>query len=112
MENINLVDLTLLQVAILLIVLAAVDTAGSIAIALAAGNFVASYAKGFILSHVARIWTPIFGVAVIGHGIPVAGIPPLPPVSAFASVMLLAYLVDTVTSLRGSFADRSAVPTG
>lgn len=97
----------------LLVILGAIDTIGSIAIAIPSGTFSGEYVTSFLASHVGKVWFPIFGLGLLGVGIPGFGIPAIEAASIAAGASLLAYLVATIASLKNSFDDRSvvAVPT-
>ena len=108
--NINFTDLPLTSIAATLVLLGAIDTIGSVIIAVSAKTFDGEYLMGFLVSHVQRVWFPIFGLGLIGVGIPALSIPAIPAASLAATGALAAYAVATLASLRGSFIDQSAVP--
>lgn len=101
----DLTALTLLQVFGLLAVIVAFDVLGSIAAAIVQGKFSLGAVAIWVQSHVLRRAFPIFALAVIGHGIPSLDIPAIGPASALAVAGLAAYILETVASLRDSFAD-------
>lgn len=106
----DLTALPLQAIVGLLVILGAMDTGGSMLVALAAKTFNAEYATGFLATHVSRIWFPIVGLALLGEGIGVLGIPAIPIADAAAVASLVAYGVATVGSLKGSLDDRAVPP--
>ena len=110
MEFPDLTALSLQSTVALLLLIGVVDTAGSMLIALASGTFSAVYATGYLVSHVAKMWFPIFALALVGNGIAPFAIPAIPAASWAASLSLAAYGVATLGSLKASLADRSIVP--
>jgi hypothetical protein len=108
----DFINLPLGSIVGLLALLGAIDTGGSILVALAAKTFSAEYVTAFLASHVSKVWFPIFGLGLLGHGVEALTIPALPPFGFAASVALVAYAVATLGSLKGSIGDRSIVPGG
>jgi len=106
----DLNSLTLVQVFGLLALVAAFDVLGSMALAVVQGKFSLGAVAIWLQSHVLRRSFPIFALAVIGHGISAGGteiVPAIPPAFALALAGLAAYVLETVASLRDSFADAS-----
>lgn len=110
MEAPDLTNLGLQAIVGLLIVLGGLDTIGSMLIALALGTFSGTYATSFLVSHVSKIWFPIFGLGLLGQGIEILGVPAIGLAGLAATGALAAYLVATVVSLKGSFEDRAVAP--
>lgn len=106
----DLTGLSLQAIVGLLVVLGAMDTGGSMLVALAAKTFNAEYATGFLVSHVSKIWFPIIGLALLGEGIAPLAIPAVPIADAAAVASLAAYGIATVGSLKGSLDDRAVPP--
>src|SRR5574337_450492 len=104
-SDVDLTNLALVQVAGLLVLLGGTDTIASVVIAIAARTFSPAYVTSFLLTHVAKVWLPIFALSVIGHGIEPFGIPAIQPASLAATGALAAYAVATIASLKGSFDD-------
>lgn len=90
---------------------AALDTIVAYVVALANGNFTPAYALDFLRTHILKIGTPILGMAVIGHGVKVLGIPAIPPAGAAAAASLAVYALTTIVSIKDSFADKAVPPT-
>jgi len=109
-DQLNFSDLNLTAIGASLVLLGAIDTIGSVIIAVGAKTFNGEYLMGFLISHVQRVWFPIFALGLIGVGIPALSIPAIPAASLAATGALAAYAVATIASLRGSFGDQSAVP--
>ena len=110
MELPDLNNLTLVQVFSTLALVAAFDVLGSIALAVMQGKFSLGAVAVWLQSHVLRRTFPIFALAVVGHGITVGAdvfVPAIPPAFALALAGLAAYILETVASLRDSFADAS-----
>lgn len=110
MDNIDLNNITLLQLFGLLAITAAVDVGTAIALALIRGQFSGGVIAVWLQSHVLLRVFPIFALAVIGHGIPAFDIPAIGPAFALALAGLTAYIVETIASLQDSFKD-STPPT-
>lgn len=106
----DLSNLSIESIVGLLVLLGAVDVAGSIAIALASGNFSGTYVTEFLVTHVAKVWFPIFGLALVGHGIAALNIPLIPLANGAALAALAAYAVATIASLKASFDDKAPPP--
>lgn len=104
-------DLPLESIVATLFFLAAIDTVGSIVIAIGAGTFNGEYVTGFLVTHVRNVWLPIVSLGLLGTGVPAVNIPPIPAASLAATAGLTAYAVATLASLKGSVEDKSAVPT-
>ena len=109
--DIDLTALTLYQVFGLLALLALLDVAGSIALAVVKGTFSLGAVAIWLQSHVLRRAFPIFGLAVIGHGVPTFDIPAIAPAFALALAGLAAYALETIASLRDSFGGDTAPPS-
>jgi hypothetical protein len=103
----DLNNLTLVQVFGLLALIAAFDVLGSIALAIVQGKFSLGAVAIWLQSHTLRRAFPIFALAVIGKGVPPLSIPEIAPAFAVAIAGLAAYILETVASLRDSFADAS-----
>ena len=106
----DFVNLSLEGIIGLLLIFGAVDTIGSILIALSAGTFSGEYVTGFLTSHVAKVWFPIFGLALVGHGVPAFDVPAIPEANLGVAAALAAYGVATLASLKGSLGDKSSAP--
>jgi hypothetical protein len=104
-------NLSLSGVVGLLVIIGTIDVVGSMAIAIAAKNFSLEYATNYLVSHVAKVWFPILGLALVGHGIVALDIPAIPLATAGAAASLLAYGAATIGSLKGSFDDKSSAPS-
>jgi hypothetical protein len=109
--EIDLTGLTLWQVFGFLTLVALIDIAGSIALALVKGTFNLGSIAVWIQSHVLRRVFPIFGLAVIGHGIPQLNIPAIDIAFGMALAALAAYALETIASLRDSFGGNTEPPT-
>lgn len=107
MELPDLANLTLVQVFALLAVIAAFDVLTAIAAAVSQGVFSLGAVAVWLQSHVLRRAFPIFALAVIGHGIPVLDVPATGPAYLVALAGLGAYVLETIASIRASFADAS-----
>lgn len=108
--NIDLTALTLSQVFATLAIIAAFDVLTAIAAAFAQGTFSLGAVAVWIQSHVLKRVFPIFALAVLGHGLAVNGttyIPAIEPAWWVAIAGLTAYVLETIASIRGSFADAS-----
>lgn len=106
-------DLTTLSLASflgLLLLVAAIDVATAIVLAVAHGTFSADVVMGYIRTHVLMRIFPIFGLALLGHGITKLGIPAIAPAWAAAIASFLGYIVETVGSLRDSFSTNATPP--
>lgn len=103
----DLSALTLQQVFGLLAVIAAFDVLTAIAASVAQGKFSLGAVAVWLQSHVLKRAFPIFALAVIGHGIPPLGVPPIEPAFILAIAGLSAYVLETVASIRASLDDAS-----
>jgi hypothetical protein len=111
--NIDINDITLAQGALLLCLVTAIDVLGSMAIAAMQGKFSLAYVAIWIQSHTLRRVFPIFGLAVLGHGLSsgeTAFLPAIPVFWAMAVAGLAAYLLETVKSLQNSFGPEDTPP--
>ena len=108
--SLDFTDLALTSVVATLLLFGALDTVGSVLIAVVSKTFSGAYLLGFLESHVQKVWFPIFALALAGTGIPALNIPPIPAASLAATGALAAYAVTTLASLQQSYADRSAPP--
>lgn len=108
--DLDLSALTLAQVFGLLALVAAIDVLGSIALAIVGGKFDLGAVAIWIQSHVLRRVFPIFGLAMVGNGIPQLDIPSIPFAAGLAIAALAAYVLETIASLRDSFAGDTAPP--
>ena len=109
--SLDLTALTLWQVFGLLTVVAALDVLGSTALAIVKGTFSLGAVAIWIQSHVLRRVFPIFGLAVLGHGIPQLDVPAIDIAFGLALAALAAYTLEMIASLRDSFGGDTAPPT-
>lgn len=109
--DIDLTALTLWQVFGLLTMVALLDVGGSMALAVVGHTFSLGAVAVWVQSHVLRRVFPIFGLAVLGHGVPELGVPPIDIAFGLALVALTAYVLETVASLRDSFGGDTAPPS-
>lgn len=110
MPEIDFTGLPLQATIATLLFFAAIDTASAYLIALANKTFDAAYALDFLTSHILKIAVPITLTAIIGRGVPEAGIPAVPFAAVFATGSLAVYALTTIASIRASFADKAVVP--
>ena len=104
---IDLNSLTIVQVFTLAALVAAIDTLGSIALSITQNKFSLGAVAIWLQSHVLKRVFPILALAVIGNGVPPLGVPSIPPAFALALAGLAAYVLETIASIRDSFADAS-----
>ncbi len=109
--NLDFSTLTLPEVFGLLFLIALVDVAGSIALAIVGRTFDLGAVAIWLQSHVLKRAFPIFALAVLGNGIPTLSIPAIAPAFAMALAGLAAYALETIASLRTSFGGDTAPPT-
>ena len=109
--DIDLTALTLWQVFGLLTLVAMLDLGGSVALSIVRGTFSLGAVAIWVQSHVLRRVFPIFGLAVLGNGIPALDIPELDIAFGLSIVALTAYVLETIASLRDSFGGDNAPPT-
>jgi hypothetical protein len=100
--------LSLVAFITLLVILSAADMLWNSLLAIVHKNFSSAYVADFLVSHVAMRVGPIAFLEILGNGIPAAGLPAIPAVSAVAVLGLGAYFVETVGSL--VTATRTTVP--
>lgn len=106
--NLDFTALTIVQVVSLAIVLAVIDTLGAIALSVIQGKFSLGAVAIWLESHVLKRVFPILALAAIGHGLTFGGtefLPAIPFAFGLAVAGLAAYAVETIASLRDSFAD-------
>lgn len=110
----DITGLSLLGVTSLTILLAAVDTGGSIIAAFIHKTFSTQFLLEYLRSHVLMRVFPILALGVLGHGVAMLDIPAIPAATLAAGVSLLAYLIETLGSLKGSFdgSDALVAPKG
>lgn len=94
-----------------LLFFALIDTGFAYVMAIVNGNFTSAYALDFLRTHVLKIGAPIFGLALVGHGVPALGIPPIPPAGVAAGASLAVYALTTIVSIKDSFTDKAVPPT-
>ena len=75
------------------------------------GNFNAAYALDFLRTHVLKVGVPIALLAVVGNGVPQAGIPPVPFAALAATGSLAVYALATIASIKDTFDDKAPAPT-
>jgi len=109
--DLDLTALTLWQVFGLLTLVALLDVAGSMALAVVKHTFSLGAVAIWVQSHVLRRVFPIFGLAVLGHGVPELSVPAIDIAFGLALVALTAYVLETIASLRDSFGGDTAPPT-
>jgi len=109
--NLDFSTLTLPEIFGLLFLIALVDVAGSIALAIVGRTFDLGAVAIWLQSHVLKRAFPIFALAVLGNGIPTLNIPAIAPAFAMALAGLAAYALETIASLRTSFGGDTAPPT-
>jgi hypothetical protein len=109
--TIDLGVLTFTQLLGLTALVTVIDVVGAIALAISQGKFDLAYVAAWLQSHTVKRVFPIFGLAVLGIGIGTDGsiTPPIPLLFGLAQAGLLAYLLETVASLRTNFANAAAV---
>ena len=108
--DIDLTALTLWQVFGLLTLVAFLDVAGSMALAVVKGTFSLGAVAIWIQSHVLKRVFPIFALAVLGKGIPTFDVPPIEIAFGLALTALAAYVLETIASLRDSFGGDTEAP--
>lgn len=103
--------LTFTQLLGLAAVVTVIDVLAAIVLAFAQGKFDLAYVAAWLQSHTVKRVFPIFGLAVLGIGIGTDGsiTPPIPILFGIAQAGLLAYLLETVASLRTNFANAAPV---
>ncbi len=111
MPEIDYTGLSLTAVISTLLFFAAIDTVVAYAVALMNGNFNAAYALDFLRTHILKVGAPIALLAIVGHGVPQADIPPIPFAALAATGGLALYAITTIASVRDSFADKALAPT-
>ena len=111
MPELDYTGLPLSAVVATLIFFAVIDTVAAYAVALMNKTFSAAYALDFLRTHILKIGAPIFLLAVIGRGIPEAGIPAIPAAALAATGSLLVYALATVASVKDTFGDKAEPPT-
>lgn len=95
----DLTHLTIAQLVIVLVVVAAVDTASGILGSISAGSFSVAYVATFLESHVLKRIAPIIGLAIISFSL---GDPAGAAVFATALAGLVAYVTETIASVAGN----------
>jgi hypothetical protein len=95
--------LTIVGLTSLTILLAALDTAGSVVAAIIGKRFDSALLLEYLRSHVLLRVFPILALAVLGHGVEQLGVPAVPAADLAAKLSLAAYAIETFASLRGSF---------
>lgn len=108
--DIDLTALALPQFLGLLLLVAGIDTAFSVVLAIANGNFDGEYLLDFLRTHILAKVAPIFALALIGSGVPALGIPAIPPAWGFALISGGLYVANTVASIKGSLDDKAIAP--
>lgn len=103
-------NLPLESVFALLVLFALFDIATAVAIALVAGNFEGQHLLDFMRTHVLARVFPIFAFAVIGHGLVLISLPPIPAAGLAATGLLGLYGIEVLLSIKSSFGDRSIEP--
>lgn len=111
MEIPDFTNLSLQAVIATLLFFAAIDTVSAWVIALMNGNFTSAYALDFLRTHILKIGTPITLLAVVGHGIPALGIPPVAPAGIAATAALAVYALTTIVSIKDTWGDKAISPT-
>jgi hypothetical protein len=106
----DLTTISLLGLISLTILTGAADTLISMLIALANGNWSSHYALDFLVSHVAKVWTPITLLGILGQGIVPLDVPAIPLATAAAVGALVVYIGVVIASLKQSFEDRGIAP--
>lgn len=109
--DLDFTNLPLLGLISTFLFFAALDTVVAYLVAIANGNFTPAYALDFLRTHIAKVGTPILGLAVVGHGIPALNVPPIPAAGAAAGAALAVYALTTIVSIKDSFADKAIAPT-
>jgi hypothetical protein len=104
-------NLSLTALCTLLVLTAFFDVAWNIVLAIVHGDFSASYVADFIRSHVLLRVFPIAGLGILGHGIPTADVPSIPPLTLAATGALAAYVVETAWSMVQALNDTRPVPS-
>lgn len=100
----DLTNLTITQVITLAVVLAVIDTLAAIVLAITRSQFELGFIGIWITSHVVKRIFPIFVLALLGNGVPAAGLVPIPILFGLAVTALAAYLGETVASVISNFA--------
>jgi len=111
MELPDFTNLPLPELVATLLFFAVLDTGVAYVVAIMNGNFTSAYALDFIRTHILKIGTPILGLALVGHGIPAVGVPPIPPAGVAAAAALAVYALTTIVSIKDSFSDKAVPPT-
>lgn len=112
MELPDLTNLPITAVVTYALLIAAVDTLGSIALAFKNGKFAVAYLMAYLKDHVLVRVFPILALAAVGHGVEPLGIPAIPAASAVAVASLAGYVLETIGSLRDSWKDTAPPPEG
>ena len=98
-------SLTLTALFTYLLVIAAVDVAFNVVMAVVHGNFSAAYVADFLRTHIVQRVFIIGALGTLGHGVETLGVPAIPAVSLAATAGLAAYFIETVASLRSGLGD-------
>lgn len=104
--ELDLSNLTVVQVFTLSIVITLIDVASAVALSVIQGKFSAGAVAIWLQSHVLPREFPILALAIIGHGFGDV-VPAIPLAFGLAVIGLTAYAIETIASLRDSFADAS-----
>lgn len=111
MPEIDFTGLPLQAVIASLLFFAVIDTGAAYLVAVMNKNFNAAYALDFLRTHVLKVGAPIALLAIIGHGVPQAGVPPIPAAAAAATLSLGIYALATLASIKDTFGDKAVSPT-
>lgn len=106
----DLTNLSLVAFFGLLLLVAAIDTGTAIVLSLIRGTFSTAYVMQYLRTHVLLRVFPIFGLALVGHGIAQLSIPAIAAAWAAAVASLVGYIVETIGSLRDSFTASTPPP--
>lgn len=109
----ELPDLTNLPLAALftyLVLIAFVDVAFNVVLAVVHGDFSAIYLADFLRTHILLRVFVIGALGILGHGIPAAGVPAIAAVSLAATGGLGAYIIETIASLIQAIKSTTPVP--
>ena len=102
-------DLTLTGIVVLTVLITFVDVVGAYLLAASQGKFDLGYVAQWLTSHSVKRIFPIYALALLGVGIPEAGLPEIPALFIASTVGVATYLGETVKSIIVNFGDARAV---
>lgn len=96
----DLTGLSLVSFFGLLLLVAFADVATAIVVAIVRNTFATAAVLDYLRTHILLRVYVIFGLAIVGHGIPALGVPPINWAWLTAGVSLGGYVIETLGSLR------------